>query len=140
MRSEVRMATEKVSRLEVRAVACPACGAGPEERCAGARGQARERNHLSRVDAARTARSEDPDALAAPLLKGSVTDRGLVVAPASPAAAEDEWLGVTCPRGTCSAPPGQRCRDRGGLSRPRPHASRIRRAAALRENAEAEEL
>ncbi len=76
---------EKVSRVQARAVACPVCGAKPEQRCVGARGRPRESNHKQRIEAARTALIENPHR-----------------------------------------------RGRGGLPRPRPHAARVRAAAALR--------
>lgn len=64
-----RERTEKVSRQEVRAVECPGCGARPGEPCAGRRGQPREANHAARVEKARAALRNDPDALAWTLLR-----------------------------------------------------------------------
>jgi hypothetical protein len=117
--------THRINRLEARAVACPACGAAPQERCVGARGQPRESNHLARVSVVRVMKlGEDP----APLLRDAA--RPAVVA-APEEGAHEGWLGVACPRRTCGAPPAQRCRDRGGRVRERPHAARLRRAAAL---------
>lgn len=41
-----------LSRTEVRRVECPACQARAGEKCIGARGKRRERNHLERVQRA----------------------------------------------------------------------------------------
>lgn len=49
---------QAMTRTAVRAVECPACGAGPQERCRGARGRPREANHLERVQVAQCAASE----------------------------------------------------------------------------------
>lgn len=42
----------KLPRSVVRTVGCPSCGAGPGQRCIGARGKPREANHAERVLAA----------------------------------------------------------------------------------------
>jgi len=50
------MQEDKVSRTEARAVPCPACGAGAEKPCRGARGKPRQANHRERIDATFKAR------------------------------------------------------------------------------------
>lgn len=125
--------SEKMSRLQARAVECPVCGAESEQRCTGARGRPRESNHLERVAAARAALAEDPDltfGVADPWLDFQDQDAALELA--LTAAGRVRWPDVPCPRGSCGAGPEQGCRDRSGRARPVPHAGRVRRAAALR--------